>query len=1044
MRYRGSALSAVAILLVGAGWCLAEGEVRFARTPALSPDGSLAAFSYLGDIWTVPVSGGTARLITMHQAHEYRPVFSHDGRHLAFASNRHGQYDVYLVSVEGGKPRRLTYHSSNDYPCDFSPDGKRVLFVSYRSIDYPPRPELYTVPVTGGRVQRVTFAGAKEGTFSPDGRHIAYVRGSGSSYRKGYRGSSNDEIWICRNDGTEHQRITTFEGQDANPCWSPDGKALYYVSDLLNGTANLIRQPMVRTAEGGWRPSGKPQPVTSFEEDGIRSARASRDGGRIIFARAGRLWTVATQQNVSAEEIQVRAFADDKTNPEEVKTYTNGATEFALSPNERYIAFVVHGEIFLIPRSGGTAKRLTRSPANDHGLAWSPDNRSLAFLSDRSGQEDVYLLTAVGSGHIATAAKFSLKRLTNSPAAEVGLMFAPDGKRLSFLSEGRLYTMNPDGSDVRCIVPERKVIDYEWSPDGKWICYALLDGSYASELYIVPSTGATPKDPPRNITRYATFNAYVTWSEKGNKIAFLSERGANPKRNPYVLSLQKPSVGGANTARIDWDRIHLRAKRLTTKPCSRVAINRDGTMIAFRTSEGGDDLWVATTDGKKVTRLTTGNVKPQQIEWSSSKLYSGVIYFRDGNGSLRMVTVNGKTGVLTIPFKATLTVHRSDVFREIFNQTWRTMNESFYDPKHHGADWRRVRQRYEPLVEHVVMREDLEALLRYMMGELNASHLGISGKSRSPDLPTAELGLLFDERYPGPGLKVTEILANGPADVAGIRLEPGDILIGIDGRLLDDKTNVAKLLNGKSGQMVRLTFRRSDGKKTQTWSFGLRATSRSRVTSLAYLRWVERNDRRVAELSGGRLGYIHIPSMNEAGLERFLRALYSDHFRKEGLVLDVRYNGGGYTHDKILKYLGRKPHTYFRQRHGGEGTVLRAADRVWTKPTILLINHRSYSDAEIFASAYRALKLGKLVGVPTGGKVIGTGSIRLIDGSTLRVPRTGVYDASGRNMDKRGVAPDILVENRPEDIATGRDRQLERAVEALLQEMSAAPAKKAG
>jgi len=511
--------------------------------------------------------------------------------------------------------------------------------------------------------------------------------------------------------------------------------------------------------------------------------------------------------------------------------------------------------------------------------------------------------------------------------------------------------------------------------------------------------------------------------------------------------LQKPATATAPESReIDWDDISERVERAAPLSVEEGAISPDGNRVAFRsTGSSGDDLWVASSSGSQLTRLTTGSVRPQQIQWSQR--LPDVIYFRDGHGQIRSVRAGSSSerpslmdfrssfGASTIEFKAKMTVRRDEEFREMFEQSWRALREHFYDPAFHGANWEGVRAKYLPLVQHVTLREDLYALMSLMMGELNASHLGILGFSSAPEETTAELGLIFDESYYGPGVKIAEILKRGPADRRGIGLRPGDIIRSIDRVELTDSISVSHLLNDKASETLVLQVTSSpsaDMKDPRAFrKVELQAASRGQIHDLKYERWVDHNARRVAHLSGGKLGYIHIPSMDDAGLDRFVRALYSDNFDKEGIVLDVRYNGGGFTHDQILNYLGAREHTSFRQRDGGMGMVLRSRDRKWTKPLVVLINNRSYSDAEIFPSAVRTLGLGKLVGQPTGGHVIGTSAIRLIDGTMFRVPRTGVFTLKGVNMEREGVVPDVEVEDQPDQLAKGIDMQLDKAVDVL-------------
>lgn len=372
----------------------------------------------------------------------------------------------------------------------------------------------------------------------------------------------------------------------------------------------------------------------------------------------------------------------------------------------------------------------------------------------------------------------------------------------------------------------------------------------------------------------------------------------------------------------------------------------------------------------------------------------------------------------------------------MFAQGWRALADGFYDPQFNGVDWKAARAKYAAMVPHCATREDLYAVMGLMLGELNSSHLGISGRLPNADEQTADLGLIFDDTYTGPGLKVREVLKRGPADKKGLAIKVGDIVTHIDRVELTPAVNVSKLLNNKAGEGVSLRVKDKPD-ATAKRDVELVAADRTKVGQLMYERWVATNAEKVDKESGGKLGYIHIPGMDEAGLEQFVRALYSDSFDKEGVVVDVRFNGGGFTHDQVLNYLTGRDHTRFEQRDGGTGFVARNYDRKWAKPLTLLINNRSYSDAEIFPHAVRASGLGKLVGQATAGQVIFTGTIRLIDGSTFRMPRIGVYRNDTVNMDKEGVKPDVAVDISAADWKVGRDPQLSKAVEVLTSDVKA-------
>ncbi|WP_020474110.1 S41 family peptidase [Zavarzinella formosa] len=1024
-------MNRIALLLLAVGGLplIAQEPIRFARTPDISPSGKMVTFSYLGDIWTVEAIGGVARPITMHEAHEIFPCFSPDGRWIAFSSNRHGQYDVFVTHAYGGKPRRLTFDSANDMVVGWSPDGKSILFNSGRGSGYPSVPELYSVPLDGGQEVKLPFHEAKDVAYSPGGTAAAFVRGPGIWYRKSYRGSSNDDIWLSTPDGNTVKQLTVFNGQDTSPMWSADGKKLFYVSEVLGNPANIL-QVDVNTATNPPTPVGVAKQLTKHIDDGVRRAKISGNGEWIVYECGGDLWIVSVKDG-SSRKIAIEVHADEKANADKVTTYSRDVSEYALSPDENNIAFVVHGEVFAMPSKGGKANRLTETPGVEHGLSWSPDNKKLIFTSDRNGYEELYLLESddPDTSDLTKAIRTKVKTLTTTPVAKIGASFSPDGSRIAFLQNGKLFTMKSDGTDTKVLVDQTQVFDYDWSPDGKWMVYSRSDGSFASELYIMPLNG---DKPPVNVTRYATFNADVNWA--GNKISFMSQR--QKSMGLYVLSLQKPSNSGSSssstTTDIDWEDLHLRADRPGNISASEGVISKNGKQVAFRGTSNGDDLWVANTDGGSLNRITTGNTAPHQIRWTKG----GTVYFLDNAGSIRNVMPSVSTSPNTVNFTAKLTIRRDEEYLEIFDQSWRLLSDSFYDSKHHGVNWSDVREKYRALVPHVGMKEDLYSLISLMLGELNASHLGISGFLRSPDEETAELGLLFDEAYRGPGMKIAEVIKRGPADKRGISLKAGDIITSVDRTTLTDKTNLSQLLNTKVNENVLLEVAGNPADLKTTRKLEIHATNRNRISQLLYERWVEKNAEAVSKASGGKIGYIHIPSMDETGLEQFVRSLYSDNFDKEAIIIDVRYNGGGFTHDQVLNYLGAKEHTMFRQRDGGEGLVMRNFDRKWTKPSAVLINNRSYSDAEIFPSAYRSLGYGKVIGQSTGGLVIGTTSTRLIDGSQFRLPRTGVFTVKGINMEKEGVPPDIAVEALPEDVAKGYDAQLAKAAEVLKTEVA--------
>ncbi|MEZ6140927.1 MAG: S41 family peptidase [Zavarzinella sp.] len=1016
---------------------LQAAPIQFGRTPDISPNGDTIAFSYQGDIWTVPASGGVARAITQHSAHEYYPSFSPDGKMLAFSSNRYGQYDVFVVSAMGGRPTRLTFDSATDIVSGWSNDGKSIYFLSTREVTYPSTPALYEIPVTGGFVRKLPYLEAKEIAVHPTTGNVVITRGSGTWYRQGYRGSSDDDLWLVTKNGDQAKLVTPFEGQDSSPMWHPNRKTLYYVSEV-NGLSNIVSQELPEDFSAvNSSKLAPPKSVTQHKDYAVRKAKIAHGGSKIVYECGPNICLLDTK-NGKQQVVTIEVFADDKSNPVEKKRFTDNASEFALSADDKTAALVVHGEIFLTPMAGGTTKRLTTTRGIEHGINWAPDSKSLMFASDRNGQEDLLLVTIdePKATDLYSASKYKLKLLTNSPEAETNAAFSPDGNTIAYISKGMLWTMKADGSNKKQIVSTPQVGDYDWSPDSKWLVYSASDPFFASELYLIPADGSKP---PLNITRYATSNMDVTWG--GDHIAFLSLRSGN--MGVYAIPLTKPlSTGLAPPSfsvpkEFDLDDIHQRTKRLGSNQARNAVISKNGRLVAYRGSTGGDDLWLVSVTGNINVRLTQGNLAPRYMRWTKT----GSLAFLDKSGALRVATPTLNSTAppadpKTISFAAEMNIDRDVEYMQIFEQSWRKLGEGFYDATHHGADWNKVRTTYRTMVPHVTSKEDLYALISLMLGELNASHLGISGSSTSPAETTADLGIEFDPTYRGVGLKVKAILERGPADVRGSKLKPGSFVIAINKVAIKDSVNVSSLLNGKINSMVELLVADDPADLKTSTVVLVRGVSNSTISPLVYDRWVKQNQEAVLKASNGKLGYIHIPSMDDNGLEKFVRSLYSDHFDKDGIIIDVRFNGGGFTHDKVLNYLGAREHTIFRRREGGDGLVLRSDDRKWTKPTTVLINQRSYSDAEIFPSAYRTLGYGKLVGVPTGGYVIGTTSTTLIDGSRLRLPRTGVFTVTGTNMEKVGVQPDFVVENLPEQSQQGNDAQLLKSVEVLSSEVT--------
>ena len=1038
----------VAILLVFVAVATAQDlePARFLRYPTFSPDGKQIAFSYMGDIWVAPAEGGNAIRLTVHPAHDIRPKFSPDGKWIAFNSNREGNYDIFLMPATGGRPKRLTYHSADDILGDWSPDGRWIVFSSNRDHRFA---QIYLLEVETGYVRRLTSdeTNLHSPTFSPDGRYIVFCRGGTSWWRKGYRGSANSEIWRLpitiegdRIATGKPERLTYYEGNDWFPMVSPDG-TLYFVSDRT-GVFNIWRMPLSGTRDKGQGTGkAKVEQVTNHA-DRVLYPNLSRDGKFIVYEHDFSLWVVPTKGG-KPKRLTIFAPSDEPQNRLQRLTLTSQATEFALSPDGKQIAFVVRGEIFVVNvEKGGEAKRITDHPYRDFDIDWSPDGRKLAFISERDGNREVYIVD------VRTR---ELRRLTNTPdAAESNPEWSPTGNYVAFVRGpfGRqLCWVDVNTGEEKVVVEGPFIGEFAWSPDGRWICFNRRDpANNVTDLYIVPWNGGEPV----NVTRMPYWNGSIVWTKDGKNIIFRSSRTDN-NVDIYVLPLERPrekldeeesesekksqerkeGEKKLPEVKIDFTDIHKRIRRLTTTVFNEgsFAVSPDSKTVVFvATPVDQPEIWSVPLEGGSLTRLASG-VSASQLQFSPD---GNRIYFLSTGGTIRYLTrPAGSLG--SVNFTARLIVDRVVELQHMFDEGWRLLKEQFYDEKMHGVDWDAMREKYRPLIEHVAAKEDFYALVSMMLGELNASHLGIGGPTVSgPE--TAYLGVWFDPEHRGPGVKISAVLKNSPADKDESRLNVGEFILAIDGVEVSNNEQIWDALADKAGRVVELLVNDKPTKEGAR-TVKIKPINRGQWLSLLYEDWIEKRKRMVDEWSNGRIGYIHIQAMSQSELRKFEREFYAEVVgKKEALIIDVRFNGGGRIHDELLTILKRR--LYALEQYRGTPPFTQPF-QVWQKPTVVLINEFSASDAEIFPKAFRDLGLGKLVGVPTYGGVIGTYNVTLIDGTTFfRVPVTGWRTLDGVNLENYGVKPDILVEHSPEDNANENDLQLRAAVDLLLKELS--------
>ena len=1060
----------LALVIPAAAASAAEAELP--RHPAPSPDGSVIAFSWQGDLWTVAADGGVARRLTAHPAVERFPVWSRDGAWIAFASDRYGNNDVFVMPADGSEPpRRLTFASVDDTPVDFALGGDRVLFVSnrYRGIRW--MPQLWWVPVAGGTPTLAQDAFGQSAAVSPDGSATVFVRGATRWTRRGYRGAANRELWL-RTAGGDYVQLTTFDGDDDDPTFLDEHRVVF--RSARSGRKNVFVQDVV---------GGDPIQLTFHDGTDVRFPRAAADGSIIAYEYEDAIWVVAPD-GTGPRRLAIEVPADDLRNPVERRTDRDGATDLAVSPDGELAAFIVHGDVFVTGiRSKDDQEiaapptvRVTDTAERERDVVWTPDGSRLAFASERDGISDLFTVRPADPeiGWLESF-EFAVEPLVVGPEADRSPRFSPDGSKLAFLrGNGNLVVANADGSSPTVLVTHFYPPDFRWSPDGNWLAYSLEDVQANSEIWIVASDGGEPY----NVSRHPDYDVEPTWSPDGRRLVWTSRRHgtdldvwavwlarADAERSAEQWlqvfngddepdSGDEDDTGEADAEErpelpdvvIDFDRLWERAEMLVSLQGDegRPMVTPDGKHVVFTaTDEEEVDLWSVRFDGEDVTRLTTGGRQPTNLQFGPK---GEEVFYLDGDGTVRRTSVDGKDGD-PVPFTARYEVDLRAERAVVFDEVWRALDANFYDPDFHGVDWPAQRETYRPWALVASHDADFADVVNLMLGELNASHMGYYPRGRGAR-PSGEqtgwIGVVFDPSAGGPGVMVAEVLPDSPAARTDVGLEPGDRLLAVGGTEIRATTNVFELFADTVGERVPIAFRRSDGTERRAVVVPVSSTEQRR---LRYEQWVRERRAMVDRWSDGRLGYIHVQGMNIPSFEEFERGLYAAAHGRDGLIIDVRSNGGGWTTDYLMAVLSVRRHAYTVPRGADpDERAYPTAERLplgsaWTRPAAALCNEDSYSNAEIFSHAFKTLERGPLVGSPTFGAVISTGGTPLLNGGFVRLPFRGWYVAgTDVNMEKQGAQPDVLVWQPPsDDGAHIEDTQLARAVEVLLAGLATDP-----
>ncbi|HET6655183.1 MAG TPA: S41 family peptidase, partial [Gammaproteobacteria bacterium] len=1002
-----------------------------------------------------------------------RPLYSPDGTRLAFVSDKTGGGDIYVFDFASGALQRITWADGSEQLSAWSRDGQSLYFSASRD-NIGGMNAVYRVPVSGGTPMPVSlelYRNEEEGVPSPDGEVIALVGegwGSAQWWRDGHAHIDEGAIWLLRNDGRHHyRRITPDDARALWPMWSANGHAVYYMSDR-GGVENIWRAP---------RAGGDQTRVTHFNNGRVLWPTIAADGGTIAFQRGFSIWTLNTRSGQARRvPIELRGVAVGPTVAH--RTFTGGFRELALSPDGKKLAFVVHGEIFAAPANDHgmqpPATRVTETPAAEFDVAWAPDSRRVVYASERGGHNHLYLYDFVTGEET---------QLTHGAHDDAHPEFSPDGEALAFLRDGKqLYRLDLKPRKLTLLASAKIDLNrplafdrpFTWSPDGDWIAFLGWGERMYRNANVVPAEGG----PARPVSFLGnTFADSIAWGGEGKTLYFgTGQRTAAGQiarlnlvpRTPTFHEDQFLDLFQADVPQDRQESDHDSAKagekkhkdaddqpvkieftdianRMKLLPmglnASALALSPDGDKMAVVADvDGHSNLYVYPLDTGRdqpiPRQLTATTGAKSDVQFSPD---GSTIYFLDGG---RAYTVSASGGIpQRLSLSAEMDVDFDAEKRVTFDETWHWLRNNFHDADMNGVNWRAVRHKYAPQIAGARTPEELHRLLNRMVGELDASHSGVRGTSHTEPV-TGRLGLRFDPRaYEQHGaLRITKVVPLSPAGVSG-EIQPGDYLLAVEGRRLDAHTNLAKLLNYQIGRETKLRIAKTvDGRGAHTVK--VKPIETDQLQKLVYRAWVDHNRDYVSRISNGRLGYIHLPDMSMASLQRFYQAINAQNATKQGVVIDIRNNFGGFVNAYALDVLARQPYLNMQFRGMtpvGARPVL--GQYALTRPTVLITNRVTLSDGEDFAQGYRAMGLGQIVGEPTAGWIIYTSNVRLIDGATLRLPFITVADATGQPLEENPRPVDTLVKRPLGEAYRNRDSYLDVAVDTLLDQIAPTPTK---